>query len=191
VKLHSALLAAEQEYQAVVRDKPSRFGKYATLCSIYSAVKPALARQGLRLQETLEDGKLTVAVCNADGHSVSSSTTIGELADFASPGKGLTPSQAHGSAITYGRRYLTLVLLGICPSDDDDGESATRKPKGLNAGEIHWVCKKVGIEDTKILSAFLKKSGYTSWASYDKDKSTLANDYLRAQGRETIDDIPY
>ena len=203
--LHQALLAAEQEYAAVTRDKGGRFGKYATLQSIHSAVKPALARQGLRLQETLDDGKLTVSVFNSDRESISASTHIGNVGDYASPGRGLTPSQAHGSAITYARRYLTLVLLGLCPDDDDDGERATprqaEQPRkveptppestGLSTGDIHWVCNKAGINDTVELATFLKQTGYTSWAAYDKPRATLVNDYLRAQGRETIDDLPY
>jgi len=198
--LHMALLAAEQEYAPVTRDKGGRFGKYATLQSIHSAVKPALAKHGLRIQEKLEDGKLTVSVCNADGEGVLASTHIGNVGDYDSPARGLTPSQAHGSAITYARRYLTLVLLGLCPDDDDDGERATprrqapqQQPKqdGLSTGDIHWICNKAGIDDTQELADFLKASGYNSWAAYDKPRNTLVNDYLRAQGRETIDDLPY
>ena len=192
--LHQALLAAEQEYATVARDKGGRFGKYATLQSIHSAVKPALARQELRIQEQLSDGRLTVSVCNAAGESISASTRVGDAADYASPGKGLTPSQAHGSAITYARRYLTLVLLGLCPDDDDDGASA--KPRtpvlaSLSAGDIKWVCKKVGIAEPAELADFLRASGYNSWAAYDKHRNTLVNDYLRAQGREPINDLPY
>ena len=199
-KLHASLLKAEQEYGSVHRDKGGRFGKYATLQSIHSAVKPALARQGLRLQETLDDGKLTVSVFNSDRESISASTHIGNVGDYASPGRGLTPSQAHGSAITYARRYLTLVLLGLCPDDDDDGERATPRQveqpdpashNGLTPQDIHWVCGKAGINDTADLSKFLKASGYTAWAAYDKPREVLVNDYLRAQGRETIDDLPY
>jgi len=190
--LHKALLTAEQNYGRVPKDKGGRFGKYATLQSIHSAVKPALASQGLRLQETLDDGKLTVSVRNANGESISASTIVGAVSDYDSPAKGLTPSQAHGSAITYARRYLTLVLLGLCPDDDDDGERATPRQvgveqprEGLSADDIHWVCGKAGIEDTLELGKFLRASGYTSWAAYDKPRAVLVNDYLRAQGRET------
>jgi len=196
--LHDALLAAEQEYAAVTRDRGGRFGKYATLQSIHSAVKPALARQGLRIQEQLADGKLTVSVFNSDRESISASTHIGNVGDYASPTKGLTPSQAHGSAITYARRYLTLVLLGLCPDDDDDGAIASPRAEpepashnGLSAGDIHWICNKAGIADSAELASFLKQSGYTGWAAYDKPRAVLVNDYLRAQGRDTIDDLPY
>jgi hypothetical protein len=34
--------------------------------------------------------------------------------------------QATGSAITYGRRYTAMTLLGIAPDDDDDGNAAAQ-----------------------------------------------------------------
>ncbi len=38
--------------------------------------------------------------------------------------------QGAGSAITYGRRYTLLGMCGVAPEEDDDGNAASRSPRG-------------------------------------------------------------
>jgi len=206
-KLHSALLAARKSYEPLRRDKQGRFGKYATLQSIHAAVLPALHEADLLLTETIDlDGVLTIRVVNADGEAHSSSMPVGTIADYEAT-KGLTEWQVYGRALTYARRYLTIVLLGLSPDDlDDDGEGVSfrkappaskkalpppkpSRPKvdderaeGLSAIDIGWLCKKAGVESSA-LSEFLKIAGYTSWAQYVKPRETLLAEYLQFAGR--------
>jgi len=129
-KLHSALLEARKSYEPLRRDKVGRFGKYATLQSIHAAVHPALHAAGLLLTETIDlDGVLTIRVVNAEGEAHSSSMPVGTIADYEAT-KGLTEWQVYGRALTYARRYLTIILLGLSPDDlDDDGDGVNRRPQ--------------------------------------------------------------
>lgn len=127
--LHSALAAAQGEFEPIKRDKSVTVtmksgGKYsfsyAPLESILHAVTPALSRHGLSLTQAttaLESGKefLKTTLRHASGETLENLIPIFVRDDGP---------QAYGSALTYARRYGVTLLLCISADDDDDGNAA-------------------------------------------------------------------
>ena len=124
-KLAAALAQAQSEMSGATKDaKNPHFGnKYADLASVVDACRP-LSTHGIAiLQPTSADGnKVTVRtlLIHTSGEWISSDLTM--TAKDASP-------QAIGSAITYGRRYALMAMVGIAP-EDDDGNAASPRAEG-------------------------------------------------------------
>lgn len=108
--------------------------KYATLSSILGVVLPVLAENGLFLTQQPEyDPELALVTVTTvffhceSGEQVASSLPL--------PVPASATSQQVGSAITYGRRYPLLAMLGLAASDDDDdGAAASSSPGGYQQG---------------------------------------------------------
>ncbi len=128
-KLGAALAAASAAMPAIGKDRaatiPTKAGgsfsyRYADLADVLSAVRPALAAQGLSILQSAraEEGALLVAtrILHASGQWV----------EADGPGVSLAGLDARGvgSAMTYARRYSLVAALGIAPDDDDDGAAA-------------------------------------------------------------------
>jgi hypothetical protein len=106
---------------------------YATLEDIVEAVRPILHAHGFSLAHTTswtDDGKARVqaVLTHRDGHARTS-----EFVTAPDISGGKNAIQAHGSAMSYGRRYTTLDVLGIVTRGEDaDGrtEAKPAPPKG-------------------------------------------------------------
>lgn len=133
--LAAALAKAQSEFPAIVRDKEvdSRAYKfkYADLSAVISAVRPALAKNGLAFAQLLDGDDLVTMLLHESGAVLSGRVAL--------PREGTV--QQLGSAITYLRRYALQAVLGVAAEEDDDGESAAKvKPipvqKPRQRGEI-------------------------------------------------------
>jgi hypothetical protein len=110
---------------------------YARLEDIITAVRPVLHQHGFSLAHRTEwaEGRARVIaiLTHRDGHSRTS-----EFIAAPDTSGGKNAIQAHGSTMSYGRRYTTLDVLGIVTRDaDDDGETATIPEPP--AGYAEWV----------------------------------------------------
>jgi hypothetical protein len=102
--------------------------KYADLADTLSMIRPVLARHGLAVTQTAS---------NPDGDTVAITTTLihssGEWMSFHPL---LLPNgrtaQETGSAITYGRRYSLLAVLGLAAEDDDGASAAPRQSRSAS-----------------------------------------------------------
>ena len=118
-KIAAALAAAQAELHGPTKDatNPHFKSKYADLANVVEACRP-LNRPGIAiLQPVRADGAqvtVTTLLLHSSGEWLSADLTM--TAKDASP-------QAIGSAITYGRRYALLAMVGLAP-EDDDGEAA-------------------------------------------------------------------
>jgi len=139
VELLQALLAANienptKDAKALI---PTKGGgsfsyEYADLPTILATVRPALLQQGVLVAQ--EAGALDgrTAITTRLSHAPSGQWL--EVGPLIVPNAG--DPQAVGSAITYGRRYQLLALLGLAAEDDDarsaqdTWEQATTKPPG-------------------------------------------------------------
>ena len=123
--LFEALAEAQGEFGTVVTDsvadvqgkdgKPGYKFAYAGLDVVLAAVRPALSKHGLAVMQVfsgLGEDLTTILACGEARVEV----TCG-LPEW----KG---AQGLGSAVTYMKRYQLLGLLGVAPSDDDDGNAA-------------------------------------------------------------------
>lgn len=158
-----ALLAFQSTVRAVKRDgnNPHFKSKYATLENVMDAVKPSLNENGLVVMQapaSIVDGavSVTTALYHTSGEYMTATLHVP---------LGKRDPQGVGSAITYGLRYSLMAMLGLPPTDDDDGESAmdregqyatNRKSSAALKREDAWAEFEADLRDVKSLAALEK-----------------------------------
>lgn len=122
--LFTALVRAQAEISVALKDStnPHFKSKYADLASVVAAIKPAAAKHGLGFVQTFRESTGGVTVETVILHESGEQMPCGPLFVPASKGD----AQGYGSAITYARRYSLQTAWGV-PSDDDDGNAASKK----------------------------------------------------------------
>ncbi len=121
-ELAAALAKAQAEIKAVVKDAKNPFFKssYATLNSVWDAIRQPLAKNGLSVtqltSETDTGTLLETYLMHSSGQWLQSEMLL-------RPNK--NDVQGFGSALTYTRRYCLAAIVGAAPDDDDDGNAAT------------------------------------------------------------------
>lgn len=121
-EIFSALAKAQSSMKDAKMDKenPHFRSKYASLSSVYDAVRACLTSQGICVTQHCEAeaaGGVTVTTMlgHSSGQWIVSSLTL--------PLDKIT-AQGMGSAISYGRRYALASIAGIASDEDDDGNHA-------------------------------------------------------------------
>jgi len=107
------------------KENPFFHSSYAPLDEIKKTVQPILSKHGLAVSQMMS---------HIDGSTALKTIVIHESGETF---EDVTPllltkqdSQAHGSAVTYARRYGYMSALGIVAEEDDDGNEASNpKPK--------------------------------------------------------------
>lgn len=137
---NSSLAAAQQEMPRIQRDakNPSTNSLYARLESLNKEAVPIYTKHGFSLSFGTAESKLTdsvmvtCVVSHKDGFSRSYQCDI--PLDIAGAKGNLNKTRTHGfgSTLSYGRRYLTLLIFNISlVNEDDDGNLGNRpKPPG-------------------------------------------------------------
>lgn len=122
-ELAAALAKAQGQIKDAVKDSKNPFFKssYADLSSTWTACRSALSSNGLSIAQvidTTEQGMiLTTTLMHSSGQWLSGNIAIVPVK--ADP-------QGIGSAITYMRRYALAAMVGVAPTDDDDGNEASQ-----------------------------------------------------------------
>lgn len=130
---NTAMSAAQAEMEPVARDAENNHtrSKYATLEAISEAVRPVYTQHGFSLSFGSEPSpiqgcyRIYCIAAHTAGHSRRYEADL--PADVAgSQGKtNKTAIQGFGSTMSYGRRYLTLLIFNVALKDeDDDGQKA-------------------------------------------------------------------
>lgn len=126
-ELIGALIAAQTELPTLTKEKENPFfkSKYAGLETVLPAALKVLTAHGLGLVQTVGgDGQggttLTTILVHESGEWISDTQPL--LLVKVEP-------QSQGSAITYGRRYALMAMLGLVAEDDDDGHAASRQER--------------------------------------------------------------
>lgn len=125
--LYAALLHAQRDMPALLKDKtnPAFRASYASLAAVQEAAFPTLNKHGLLVMQSarseyIEGAGWMVHVGVSLVHAESGESIMQELS--LAPAK--SDPQGMGSAITYGRRFVLMTILGMAP-DDDDGQAAS------------------------------------------------------------------
>ena len=116
--LNEALLMFQGQVGKLPRDgvNPHFNSRYATLSSVWDAVRKPLTDCGLTVKSRIESGEvITELVHAASGESISSRMAI--------PAGSI---QQIGSGITYCRRYSLVTMLNLTTEEDDDGNLASQ-----------------------------------------------------------------
>lgn len=136
----ASFVAALTEIRNAKKDADNTFHKsrYSTLAAVLESTKEALSKHGLAVMQNPgaidANGnlELNTVIIHSSGEWYCNTSQI--------PLKDKTP-QGYGSALTYGRRYALMSMLGISAvEDDDDGERAQgrEKPEPPPALDVVW-----------------------------------------------------
>ncbi len=122
-ELWAALSEARKSFGSVTRDIKGQEGNrdymYADLAQVLKAAEPHLAASGLTLVQSVS----TVDGGGVDVHTVLAHKSGGYIDSHLVMPWGDGKPKAIGSAMTYGRRYAAMAILGQAP-EDDDGSAA-------------------------------------------------------------------
>lgn len=125
--IFAKFLAAQSELGNVAKDQRAKAGqasyRYADISDVLAMVRPVLNRHGLCLVQRAESTENTVSIetflYDDEGSEIRSGALTVSTAELMQKGV-----QAHGSAVTYARRYSLVTFLGVAYGDDDDGQKA-------------------------------------------------------------------
>jgi ERF superfamily len=182
-KLATALTKAQSQIQPAFADAigladegdDTQAYRYATLTSVWKAVRGALSKNGLAVVQTCEPGeagelRLVTTLLHTSGQWISGTAVL----SLAAP----TP-QAYGSALTYARRYGLAAIVGLCVDQDDDGVGASRPSNRESSVSAHGAQR-----ETDNAGAWWK----LPWKDADaKHLKAFARAYARAKGVGSVD----
>jgi hypothetical protein len=135
--IYTALLQSQKDMGPVRKDGRGNYGKYATLDGVIDTIADTLNQNGIVYMQPLvmiegEQHIKTILVHAESGGSVDSYYKV-VCKDMVDP-------QKIGGALTYGRRYSLLALLGLAPEDDDAQSASTpgsyTKPASVSPTEF-------------------------------------------------------
>ena len=120
-ELATALSKAQGAMEAAKKSEENPFFKsrYANLAGVWDVIRKPLSENGLSIVQAPSATGAVVSVISTMFHS--SGEWLSEILTMTV--KDGSP-QSIGSAITYGRRYAIMALVGVA-AEDDDGENAT------------------------------------------------------------------
>lgn len=166
-----ALVALQGELTPVGKSASNPFfkSKYAPLDEVMATIQPLLAKHKLMVAQLMDniDGQpaLTTIVIHESGESLKATSPL--LLTKNDP-------QAHGSAVTYARRYGIMSALGIVADEDDDGNRASPVSNGAGDEILSRAKNKINI--------MLEKHGYDTAPA----KQLFIKGVLK---KETIDNL--
>lgn len=163
-----ALQAAQQEMRPIEADanNPSTHSKYATLYAVDKALRPIYSKHGFSLSFNTADCPLpnhTRVLCLVSRGLYTRDYQYDVAIDAKGP-KGndvMNKTHAGGSALSYGKRYLMLMIFNVTIGDpgrrsDDDGNAAGGAPSITDAQtkELIKLLDEAGGDKVKFCAAF-------------------------------------
>ena len=199
-ELNKALAKFQQKHHAAGKDGTANYGAYTTLAGGLAASQPA-TQFGLSHTQTFNYQILPQATSatttdqwkvmpvlvttlrHESGEQVESHFPFPELAN-----KG-NIMQAHGSAITYARRYALLAIYGLA-GDDDDADTLTPREE-MSKEPVKPVTKaKTEPVKTDLKAVFLTRlKGPDCTTKADKDKLIELAVQRHEEGKLSKDDL--
>jgi hypothetical protein len=146
--LAKALSIAQGQMGGAVKGKANPFFKsvYADLSSVVEAVREPLTSNGISFVQVTHPSERNEIIIETVSMHESGEWLSGTLAMPVSK----ADAQGYGSAITYAKRYGLQGLLGV-PSEDDDGNAASKGVKNAKTG-LHESSKTIGQAATETLT---------------------------------------
>ena len=141
-----AMARVQNEIKSVVATNVNKVtkSKFANLDDVLEQARPIWSKHGFAIIFSEDHGNvesglmnMTMTIMHEEGHVVQSGLRVPYDSSGLQGNVNKTPIQAMGSTITYARRYMTQMALGISIEHDDDGNSGTgrasAKPKSEKA----------------------------------------------------------
>lgn len=156
-----AMTAAQSEMRNIRQDarNDQTSSNYAKLDGIIKAIRPIYTSHGLSLSFGTEDcpldGHMRV-VCNVmhtGGHCERMHMDIPIDIAGIKGNQNKTATHAHGSTMSYARRYLTLLIFNLATGDDDDGNAADQLLPDEYAAELKQMLHDTEADVARFLKA--------------------------------------
>lgn len=171
--------------------------KYARFEDIIEDIRPVLSQHGFSLTYRVQQDDKTMTTTGVLGHEQGhSEQTEMRLPQDLSGNK--NPVQAWGSSASYGKRYVTLTLLGIATEDeDDDGAGALRGNRKSSAASkrdgtdkrfnelVAMIRQSASVDDLREFTRNYQdeiNQMPERWANIISDEWDLKRDELKAKG---------
>lgn len=170
----NAFVKAQRDFAPALKTStnPHFKSKYADLAACVEAVIDALNTNGIAMIQRTHDDETGVTVETVFIHESGETIESGRLHVPAAKNE----PQGYGSALTYARRYSLMAACGIAP-EDDDGNSASRKPKNqtlTDSAVADFVATISGSETMDVLkNAFAEAYRAAEIALDDKAKASF------------------
>ena len=159
---NEAMRTAQAEMPAVLRDaeNPETHSSYSRIETVNKAIVPIITKHGFSLSFGTDNShigghyRVVCQVSHIGGHSRDYHVDI-PIDDVGPKGaKNKTMVHGFGSSMTYGRRYLTLLIFNVTMKDaDDDGNAAGRAPiTAEQKDELVALIKETGADTAKFLA---------------------------------------
>ncbi len=123
---NESLRKVQSEIPRISRDKKADKYYYATLEKITKAVNPIIAENGFSLSYGTADSplakhyRITCDLSHAGGHSRKYFVDIPADSEGDKGTKNKSDTKAFGSTMSYGRRYLIVMIFNIAITNEDD-----------------------------------------------------------------------
>lgn len=145
-QIFSALAIAQGQIKPALKDSANPFfkSKYADLASCWEVCREPLSKNGLSIIQNAKtengDVLINTILAHKSGQYIANQLKL-------KPAK-LDP-QSIGSAITYGRRYELMAMVGIAPEDDDGNQSSakTTQKENLTPNHAKWTGAKDAVKN--------------------------------------------
>ena len=181
---NEAMRAAQEQMPRILKNRENehKHYKYSTLEELNKSAVPVYTAQGFGLSFGTADGapagcyRVTCHVSHKDGHSrdYQADMPFDMVGDKGNPNK--TAIQGFGSSMSYGRRYLTLMIFNISTTDDDDGAGG-RDAGTITAEQEATLLKLLTDNDLDVLAvlkwAKIERLGDLEAANYGKAFNAL------------------
>ena len=165
---NEAMRTAQAEMPAVLRDaeNPETHSSYSRIETVNKAIVPIITKHGFSLSFGTDNShigghyRVVCQVSHIGGHSRDYHVDI-PIDDVGPKGaKNKTMVHGFGSSMTYGRRYLTLLIFNVTMKDaDNDGNTAGHAPiTAEQKDELVALMKETGADTAKFLVYFRVKS---------------------------------
>lgn len=170
----TAFVKAQRDFAPALKTSTNPYfaSKYADLAACVEAVIDALNTNGIAMIQRTHDDETGVTVETVFIHESGETIESGRLHVPAAK----NDPQGYGSALTYARRYSLMAACGIAP-EDDDGNSASRKPKNqtlTDSAVADFVATISGSETMDVLkNAFAEAYRAAEIALDDKAKASF------------------
>lgn len=163
---NEAMASAQEEIRPVTKNKKneSTNSKYATLDALSDAIDPIIHRYGFSLSfgtadSPLENHYRITCEVSLGGHSKHYRADVPVDMTGIKGNQNKTATHGFGSALSYGRRYLKLLIFDVATTDDD-GQRAGAGPTitEKQVGDLEALIQEVGADRKRFL-AYLRQNG--------------------------------
>lgn len=186
---NSAMRAAQEEMPKVLRNKNNdqTSSKYADLEKVNEIIVPVYTKHGFSLSfgtgtSTLDGHILiTCLVSHVEGHTRPYQCDMPlDLAGIKG-NQNKTPTHAHGSTMSYGRRYLTLLIFNVTLTNEDkDGNQPGDRITDDQVTVLMDLAEEVKADRVKFL-AYMKVEKLADIAAKDFNRAKTALESKRSR----------